>query len=247
MCSPYYSINRSINNGDLQMTNQWIKNTGTQPVGDGSTEAAFKYRDGSIVRGRFGNIAWWTLGGNSYDVIEYRLIEPKQECLSEAGTFTKEQRDNLKPIAQNKQEWNGEGWPPVGCECEYRPTEQASWAKVKVLATAGDYFWLGYPDDKLSDGPDTHHKTGEFRPLQTKADIEREAATLELSLLIRETVGLSELCEAIIDAGYRKVKELGDEDIANHILTYGNLPKPEVVWGKGAKWARDYILGKNNG
>ena len=224
------------------MSNQWIKNTGTQPVGD-DVEVEAKRRDGITLTRKASNISW--RHGIECSITEYRLIEPKQEWVDEAGAVTKEQWDKLR----SKKEWNGEGLPPVGCECEFRPTEHALWCRVEVLAIAGDYFWLGYPDDQLNGEPDTHEKTGQFRPLQTKEDTEREEVIKSLTSDISCMDTPEMIAKGLIKLGYHngpKVNPLSDEEInRTQNIKHGLSDNTEFTWG--AKWARDYILGKNNG
>lgn len=143
------------------------------------------------------------------------------------------------------------GLPPVGCECEFRPTEHALWAKVKVLAIAGDYFWLDYPDDKLNDEPDTHQKTGYFRPLKTKEQTEREEAINNVCTDLGIMLGTShDRIDAAIDSmlklGYHngpKVNELSDEEIEVFLKGRASLLSP-LYKIEAAKWAIDYILDK---
>ena len=140
------------------------------------------------------------------------------------------------------------GQPPVGCECEFRPTEQSLWAKVKVLAIAGDYFWLDYPDD--DDEPDTHEKTGYFRPLQTK-DTEREEAIKEIDALLTTAQDEDQpMANVLYENGYHngpKVNELSDEEIGfMRTGAYGDSGSEDYANGVeiGARKARDYILDK---
>lgn len=140
------------------------------------------------------------------------------------------------------------GQPTVGCECEFRPTEHALWAKVKVLAIAGDYFWLDYPDD---DGePDTHEKTGYFRPIKTK-DTERKEAINNVCNDLGVMLGTSHdridvAIDSMLKLGYHngpKVNELSDEEIEVFLKGRASLLSPPYKI-EAAKWAIDYILDK---
>ena len=150
----------------------------------------------------------------------------------------------------SEQEWI-DGLPPVGCECEFRPTEHALWAKVKVLAIAGDYFWLDYPDD---DGePDTYEKTGCFRPIETQEDKEREEAINNVCNDLGIMLGTShDRIDAAIDSmlrlGYHngpKVNELSDEEMEVFLKGRESLLSP-LYKIEAAKWAIDYILDKED-
>lgn len=72
-----------------------------------------------------------------------------------------------------KPAWNGEGIPPVGCECEYI-SNGTSWGKVKVI---------GLDDEKVVIRPSgeiyyaiTPSNKDVFTPLRTEADKRRDAA-----------------------------------------------------------------------
>lgn len=81
-------------------------------------------------------------------------------------------------LAASKQaEWDGEGLPPVGLECEWLAIGDHDWMKVKVLAYHEDEVWLqplngaqsftvGNPDD--------------FRPIRSEAERKREEAGLAI-------------------------------------------------------------------
>lgn len=58
------------------------------------------------------------------------------ESISSNHTITKEQYESVLAASQ-KPAWNGEGLPPVGCECEYI-SNGTSWGKVKVIGLDGE-------------------------------------------------------------------------------------------------------------
>lgn len=75
--------------------------------------------------------------------------------------------------ASQKPAWNGEGLPPVGCECEYI-SNGTSWGKVKVIGfdgekivirPSGEIYYAITPSDK-----------DVFTPLRTEAERKRDAA-----------------------------------------------------------------------
>ena len=102
------------------------------------------------------------------------------------------------------EEWK-DGLPPVGCECEYRPSGNAAWATVKVLAIAGDFVWCLY---KNATEPYTN-SGGEFRSIKTKEDIEREEAINRIAHDISRIFGIDhEDAEKLYDFGYRKYGEV---------------------------------------
>jgi hypothetical protein len=38
--------------------------------------------------------------------------------------------------------WDGEGLPPVGCECEFQNFSDSPWTQVRVIHYCGDEVWL---------------------------------------------------------------------------------------------------------
>lgn len=76
--------------------------------------------------------------------------------------------------ALQKPAWNGEGLPPVGCECEakYRESDSAEWFLFCCVGVdCGVAFgWAGKEAVTLGKG------SYEFRPLHTEAERKREAA-----------------------------------------------------------------------
>lgn len=75
--------------------------------------------------------------------------------------------------ASQKPAWDGEGVPPVGCECESKQFSQVDWAKFKVAA-ACDGHVFGFWGNGVSAALDS--KMWEFRPLRTEAQRKRDAA-----------------------------------------------------------------------
>lgn len=85
---------------------------------------------------------------------------------------TRNQYKSVFALSQ-KPAWNGEGLPPVGCECEYI-SNGVSWGKVKVI---------GFDNEKIVIRPSgeiyyaiTPSNKDVFIPLRTEADKKRYAA-----------------------------------------------------------------------
>ena len=103
---------------------------------------------------------------------------------------------SLKPTAQA---WNGEGLPPVGCECEVYPYFEKCFiccdydGGVIIHNLHDDGFFHARNDGKY-----------QFRPIRTPEQIQRD----ELACLIGETVSMrktfGEMADALIAAGYHK-------------------------------------------
>ena len=71
----------------------------------------------------------WNHNGTDSDIIAYRLHQPKEVAQTEA----EQEADLNERIGQAPEtEWNGEGLPPVGCECEYSLNGGSTWWKCKI-------------------------------------------------------------------------------------------------------------------
>lgn len=87
--------------------------------------------------------------------------------------------------ASQKPAWNGEGLPPVGCECEFISND-TSWGVVRVI---------GMDDDKVVIKPSgeiyygiTPSNRQVFRPLRTEADKKRDAAAEAIDFYMPEFI-----------------------------------------------------------
>lgn len=78
-------------------------------------------------------------------------------------------------LAASKTEWDGEGLPPVGCECEGKQLAQLNWNKFKVVAIENGHVF-GFWNDNVSTGLDSMQ--WEFRPIRSEAD-KKKYATIE--------------------------------------------------------------------
>lgn len=96
---------------------------------------------------------------------------------------------------QPANEWNGEGLPPVGCECEFISND-ISWGAIKVIAVDEDKIVI-----KTSDGAYCGITPSErqiFRPLRTEADEKRDAAIEAMNGMWN--INSKMHCESIYDA-----------------------------------------------
>lgn len=85
-----------------------------------------------------------------------------------------------------KPAWNGEGVPPVGCECEakYRESDSAEWFLFRCVSVdCGVAFgWAGKEAVTLGKG------NYEFRPLRTEADKKRDVAVEAIDCWLPEYI-----------------------------------------------------------
>ncbi|HCB1065433.1 TPA: hypothetical protein MYN30_001099 [Klebsiella variicola subsp. variicola] len=121
----------------------------------------------------YASYPFWRNDGAGGDIIAYRLHKPQQEGQSEAS-----EEDHNDCIGQAPDTaWNGEGLPPVGCDCQYRKhkkSEQSEWLNgvvkyaseftvvIQPVCYAGET--IGHPDNF------------EFRTIPSEDDIKRDAS-----------------------------------------------------------------------
>jgi len=74
-------------------------------------------------------------------------------------------------------EWNGEGRPPVGCECEVQYWNDGLREKVRIIAWHGNDVWVEFTECKwktsIISNPD-------FRPIRDEAERKRQEAGLAI-------------------------------------------------------------------
>lgn len=94
-------------------------------------------------------------------------------------------------------EWNGEGIPPVGTECEAAWGEGSEWLKcVIVSAKAIAYFHR----NEWHIGRASHVN---FRPLQS----EEQKQVAEIAEIMQKNNSYQGKAQAVYNAGFRKVVE----------------------------------------
>lgn len=113
-----------------------------------------------------------------YAIVAYRLHKPQEVTEADA-------EDDLNEcISQGAVPvWNGEGLPPVGCECQYRrhkKPEQSEWF-TGVVKYASEFTVViqpvCYPGETVG-----HPVNFEFRKVSSEADRKREEAVKSIML-----------------------------------------------------------------
>lgn len=132
-----------------------------------------------VIFGRGGrmstNIAdcWrWSHSGTDSDIIAYRLHRPQEAAQPKAD----EEADLNECIGQDAAPvWNGEGLPPVGCECEFmKHTLDAmpNWRRG-IIKYVSEYAVVIV--EALSPGEFVAHpRTCDFRPIRSEAERKRD-------------------------------------------------------------------------
>ena len=90
-------------------------------------------------------------------------------------------------------EWNGEGLPPVGCECEAKiPVKNVwGWRRVKVVHTGNP---ASEKEALVFDVESTYPAwVDEFRPIRTEAERKREEVLADLAESLGHAHGLFDL------------------------------------------------------
>lgn len=132
------------------------------------------------------------------------------------------QKNLMKPIHESlrKKEWNGEGLPPVGTECEFKQN-LLGWVKATITAITDKSIVFTRPIYRHAEITGVHeellpHKAIErFRPIRTPEQIaaeERNAILAEMQRAVDcgshgPQITLQNTLMNLYDAGYRKVKD----------------------------------------
>lgn len=116
----------------------------------------------------------WAHAGLGYDIIAYRLHDQNINHRANDGRM---KQDLNECIGQGvTAEWDGEGLPPVGCECEVK--RAIDWVKCKILFISEAHVVL-MADEECC----WNTCACQFRPLRTEAEMAREklAASLHIA------------------------------------------------------------------
>lgn len=154
----------------------WIEwGGGRFPPVSTNTFVDVKLENGDVQSGLQAGEYLWEHNWQGSNIIAYRLHQPKEVAQTEA-----EQEANMNDcIGQTPAAvWNGDGLPPVGCECEMQ-NDRGEWIAVDIIAQ-NDGFSFGWNYDYrmvyFSDKP------AEFRPIRSEAERKREEAVKTIML-----------------------------------------------------------------
>lgn len=159
----------------------WIEWGGGEcPVSDNAM-VDVRYRDGQIHKAQLADSYEWGHGyahfvTTSADIIAYRLHQPQEV----AQTKEDDEADLNECISQDAAPvWNGEGLPPVGCECEYSLNGGKTWWKCKIdyiVGTQGVVMLCDTFEGVQYVQFSSYGNALKFRPIRSEADRKRDEA-----------------------------------------------------------------------
>ena len=178
----------------------WIEWCGGRCPVDDVTEVDIKFRTGAIVSGVKAGGYYWPQAGREYDIIAYRLHKPQEVEQAEAD----DEDDLNECIGQATAPlWNGEGLPPVGCECEYSLNGGKIWWKCKIdyiVGTQGVVMLCDTFEGVQYVQFSSYGNALKFRPIRSETERKRDAAKNAIAELCRSSASNGHSADLIYDA-----------------------------------------------
>lgn len=116
-------------------------------------------------------------------------------------------------VEKPNKNWDGDGRPPIGTVCEYKKIEKyrTPWTKVKILYISENIVVMRL----YSNGNEFSELMSKcaFSTIKTPEQIAAEERIEKIDEMIKvakEFDTYSEVCEALYDAGYRKMEKQND-------------------------------------
>lgn len=105
--------------------------------------------------------------------------------------------------------WSGEGFPPVGTECE--ALYGLVWHPCVVVAHYDGFVFAWNYDHRITFTVNDIAAGEHFRPTRTEAERKREAAIAEMASTPKPCGhAIYDICAQLYDAGYRKAEVTDD-------------------------------------
>lgn len=180
----------------------WIEWGGGECPVERGVLVEVKYRNEKNYHIKGVNRAWewpWEHHGTEGDIIAYRLHQPQEAEQAKAD----DEADLNECIGQDAAPvWNGEGLPPVGCECECQ--FRGGWQKCTILFSGKQIVVAMMDDDEYP----FESKGSLFRPIRSEAEQKRNMVIAQMmnfsAVLSETTAGL--IYDAIADGNIRGIK-----------------------------------------
>lgn len=157
---------------------------GAESVVQDADDSEFYFFTGGPVKN--GGESWWFVDSDSRnDNSKWIFFEGKNDIADDCNSaiVTRAQYESALAASQ-KPAWNGEGLPPVGCECEYQYKVHGSeWCRFECVAVDGKAVFGWSNNTPIALQSNTHN----FRPLRTEAERKHEAV-LESIFAVLEMV-----------------------------------------------------------
>lgn len=169
-----------------------LGSNGGWPIGaevcaqDNDCEVVFYSRPGIHRRG---NNLVWTIPEGIQSVVVKRRIYIKLADDMDTAVVSREQYESALSASQQSA-WNGDGLPPVGCECEarYLYATNAEWFAFRCVAVDCEvaFGWGGKEPTNLT------LEDFEFRPIRTEAERKRKDTAQEMCNLFGNGIRIDE-------------------------------------------------------
>lgn len=214
-CEAGITITHAQYESALAANEGWIEWGGGECPVERGTIVDVKHRDGEIslnAESLSGKAETWSHEETEHpgDIIAYRL----HRDINPRANDDRLAQDLNECIGQDADmpEWNGEGLPPVGCECEVKSGDTFAdydWVKIKVAYShMGELIGIvDMPGESIHNDMEklSYWYCGAiFRPLRTESEKEREklAASLHIAAGASpiELNGIGPLCFKLADA-----------------------------------------------
>lgn len=102
-------------------------------------------------------------------------------------------------LAASKPEWNGDGMPPVGCECEYKDTGTGEWVPVEIKYSSSQIVVFSgrirFRESDVEISKDVVIDKPQFRPVRSEADKKRDEIIEALKEGLGHAHGLYDLMQ----------------------------------------------------
>ena len=117
-----------------------------------------------------GELMFYVRGNARTRIYLHLSSDHRDICCHNGDRVTKDRYESALAASQ-KPAWNGEGVPPVGCECEYQYKVHGSeWHRFECVAVDGKAVFGWSNNTPIALQSNTHN----FRPLRTEAERKRD-------------------------------------------------------------------------